>query len=326
MEPMKMKPIFKEYLWGGDALGRVYGKDIPSKTTSESWEVAMHKNGESIVCNGEFTGQPLSQAVRAMGAELLGDAVQQRYGERFPLLVKFLDCCDKLSIQVHPNDAYAAEHENGDLGKTEMWYVLDAKPDAKLIYGFAKDMTREEFAKAIAEESLERVLNYVDAKKGDCFFIPSGTLHALLDGLLIAEIQQNSDSTYRVYDYGRRDAQGNTRPLHVEKALDVTTLTSSKGKERIQAKVERTGLNTKADLVSCEYFSVSRFEVGEPLAMATDRQSFEILIFCDGKGCIHYDGGSVDFRAGDSFVVPAYLGHYRIEGACSFLKGSVPAE
>lgn len=325
MEPLKMKPVFKEYLWGGDALKRVYGKDIPSNTTSESWEIAMHKNGESIVANGAFEGQPLSAAAHAMGAQLLGDAVFERYGGRFPLLVKFLDCCDKLSIQVHPDDDYAAKHENGDLGKTEMWYVLDAKPDAKLIYGFAKDMTREGFADAIASGQLESVLNYVEAQKGDCFFIPSGTLHALLDGLLIAEIQQNSDSTYRVYDYNRRDAQGNTRPLHVQKALDVITLASSKGQERVCVREEKMGQNTRAELVNCDYFAVSRYELHEPLELATGRQSFEILIFCEGEGHIRYEGGAVEFCAGDSFVIPAYLDSYRIEGGCTFIKATVPA-
>ena len=324
MEPMKMKPIFKEYLWGGRALREVYGKPIPSDTTSESWEVAMHKNGESIIANGAFAGKPISFAARTMGAEFLGDAVMEKYGGRFPLLVKFLDCCDKLSIQVHPRDDYAAQHENGELGKTEMWYVLDAKPGAKLIYGFAQDMTQEEFARAIESGQLEQVLNYVEVKKGDSFFIPAGTLHALLDGLLIAEIQQNSDTTYRVYDYNRRDAKGHTRPLHVQKALDVTTLSSSKGKERICVRAERVGTNSRADLVKCEYFAVSRYELREPLQLETERESFEILIFCDGEGSIHYHGGAVDFHAGDSFVVPAYLGKYCIEGNCDFLRGTVP--
>lgn len=326
MEPMKMKPVFKEYLWGGSTLREVYHKPIPSETTSESWEVAMHKNGESLIAGGEYEGKPLSAAVNAMGAALLGDAVLKKYGGRFPLLVKFLDCCDKLSIQVHPKDDYAARNENGELGKTEMWYVLDAKPGARLIYGFAQDMTREGFARAIELGELETVLNYVEVKKGDCFFIPAGTLHALLDGLLIAEIQQNSDTTYRVYDYNRRDAQGNTRPLHIQKALDVTNLSSSKGKERICAQVEQIGQNTRADLVDCEYFAVRSYKLKEPLKLQTNRDSFEILIFCDGGGSVRFDGGTVDFQAGDSFVVPAYLGEYHIEGECNFLRGAVPSK
>lgn len=326
LQPMKMRPIFKEKIWGGTALRDVFKKPIPPGKTGESWEVAIHKHGQSIIANGEFEGLYLSSAIDALGVKLLGDAVVKSYPGRFPLLLKILDCCDRLSIQVHPDDRYAAIHESGELGKTEMWYVLDAKPGAKLIYGFAKDVTRQEFADAVYSGSLEPLLNYVEVKKGDCFFIPAGTLHALLDGLLIAEIQQNSDTTYRVYDYNRTDQNGNKRPLHIKKALDVTNLSSSRGRERIIRNACKIGENTQTHLVSCKYFTVSHYEVARQINLTPSKQSFELLLFCEGGGIIGYDGGSVEFLAGDSFVIPAYLGDYCIEGKCSFLKTHVTFE
>ncbi len=324
LQPLKMNPVFKEAIWGGTALRDVFGKQIVSDHTSESWEIAVHKNGESIIANGEFAGKPLGAAIDALGNRLLGDAVVQKYGQRFPLLVKLLDCCDKLSVQVHPNDAYANAHENGDLGKTEMWYVLDAKPGAKLVYGFAKDVTKQQFEQAIASGELESVLNYVEVAKGDCFFIPSGTLHALQEGLLIVEIQQNSDTTYRVYDYDRTDAQGRHRQLHVPKALEVTKLSANNKDDNASVQPEMIGDNIKTHLVKCEYFTVDRYDIISCLELNCTKDSFDILIFCEGSGHLAYDGGSIAFTAGDSFVIPAYLSSYSICGTCVVLTGRVP--
>lgn len=324
LEPLKMHPVYKEPIWGGKNLKEKYGKDIPSDTTGEAWEVAAHKNGQSTVAGGTLDGKTLGEAIELLGKDLLGDYVAQQYPDKFPLLVKFLDCNDKLSVQVHPDDAYAKAHENGELGKTEMWYILDAKPGAKLIYGFNRDVTKEEFARAIETNTLDTIMNYVDVEPGDCFFIPSKTLHALLDGLLVAEIQQNSDTTYRVYDFGRVDKNGNARELHIAKSVEVTNLSSSKGGEKVAPKAEKIEGGTKYPLCKCEYFDTVKYEADGTVLFETNRQSFELIIVYEGAAELAYEGGSMVLKAGDSVVVPAYLGAYSIEGKCGFLKSEVP--
>lgn len=326
LEPLKMHPVYKEPIWGGSNLKKKYGKDIPSDCTGEAWEVAAHKNGQSTVAGGAYDGKTLGEVVRTLGKELLGDFVADKYPDKFPLLVKFLDCNDKLSVQVHPDDVYAREHENGELGKTEMWYILDAKPGAKLIYGFSRDITREEFQSAIERGTLDDVMNYVEVEPGDCFFIPSKTLHALLDGLLVAEIQQNSDTTYRVYDFGRVDKNGNARELHIKKSVDVTNLASSKGGEKVVAQPEPVTGGVKYPLCKCDYFDTVKYEARGKISFETNRQSFELLIVYEGEATLSYEGGMLPLKAGDSVVVPAYLGSYQINGTCGFLKSTVPAD
>lgn len=326
LEPIKMKPAFKEAIWGGTTLKSKYNKEITSDKTSESWEIAAHKNGQSVACGGKYDGKELSEIADLMKEQLLGDYVMKKYPDKFPLLVKFLDCNDKLSVQVHPDDAYAAINENGELGKTEMWYILDAKPGAKLIYGFNRDVTKEEFRSAIETGTLDEILNYVPAKAGDCFFIQSRTLHALLDGLLVAEIQQNSDTTYRVYDHGRVDKNGKSRELHIDKSVDVTDLGSSVGGEKVIEKAGKIEGGTKYALCACEYFETEKYEVESKIELETEGKSFEMLIFYEGNGKIVYAGGEMSVREGDSVVVPAYLGKYSIEGKISFLKSFVPWE
>ncbi len=307
--PLKMRPVFKEMLWGGNTLRTRYGKDIPSDKTGESWEIASHPNGQSVVANGEMEGLTLGEAMEKMGADLLGDKVAATCNGRFPLLVKIIDANDNLSVQVHPNDQQAAVLEKNDPGKTEMWYVLAAKPGARLIYGFNRDLTKEEFETAIKESKLEDVMNYVDVKEGDTFLMRSGTLHAIGAGILVAEIQQNSDTTYRVYDYNRRDAQGNPRQLHVEKALQVTNLKSSVGNERIDIH----------DGVKCEYFTTLLMEVDGSVTQEVDPNRFEMLICTKGEGEVN----GISFRPGDSFVIPAKIGSYTVKGNCSLLRSFV---
>ena len=324
LEPLKMKPVFKESIWGGSALKTKYNKKITSEKTGESWEIAAHKNGKSTVLGGRYDGLTLDEVSEKLGAEFLGDMVKKEYPDKFPLLVKFLDCNDKLSVQVHPDDEYARTHENGENGKTEMWYILDAKPGAKLIYGFNRDISREEFRAAIESGTLDSVLNYVPVQTGDCFFIPSKTLHALLDGLLVAEIQQNSDTTYRVYDFGRVDKNGKSRELHIDKSVEVTNTASSAGSEKVEAENEKICGGTRSKLCKCRYFDTERYTVDSEVFFETNRQSFETLIFCDGEAKIVYDGGEMSVCAGDSVVIPAYMGKYSVKGACSVIKSCVP--
>ena len=324
--PLKMKPFFKTCIWGGNALQTKYHKEIVSDHTGESWEIAAHPNGSSTVDQGIYAGLKLGEVVRLLGRRLTGSYVNSVYHDTFPLLVKFLDCNDKLSVQVHPDDAYAQKHENGGLGKTEMWYILDAKPGARLVYGFKQDMTRERFRQAIKQGTLDTILNYVDVKAGDCFFIKSGTVHALLEGLLVAEIQQNSDTTYRVFDYNRCDAAGMQRQLHIEPSIAVATLSSSRGSEHVCPVRIDAGDNLCERLASCRYFETERWQVSYSAQFETDEQSFVMLLFYEGSGTIRFSGGCVGFSAGDSFVVPAYLGAYQIAGKCGFLKSWVPEE
>ena len=316
MELLKLKPVFKEMIWGGDKLGKIYGKPIPSDRTGESWEAAEHKNGCSLVEGGRYDGMKITEAL----ADMNGMGALNAGAEKFPLLIKFIDANDKLSVQVHPNDAYAAELEQGELGKTEMWYVLDAAPGAQLIYGFDRDVTREEYASAIKEGRLNELLNFVDVRKGDVFFIPAGRVHAICDGLLIAEIQQNSDTTYRLFDWNRVDKNGNPRQLHIEKGVKVSDVASSKGKERTQPleyAVEGAELSV---LAMCRYFAAERVEVKGTASFVCDGSSFNIFTVLSGSGEI---AGSAA-KAGDSFIMPAGFGEYSVSGEITYIRSYVP--
>ena len=219
--PLLFTPVLKDYVWGGRNLERVLGRELPPGRVAESWEIAAHQDGTSTVANGPYAGQPLTAVHALLGLDLIGRRnawAQER--SKFPLLVKLLDADDKLSVQVHPNDAYALAHEGNELGKTEMWVVLHARPGARLIIGLMPNVSAQQFRQAIDSGTLEACLHTVAVEAGDFVCVPSGTVHALLEGVLIAEIQQNSNTTYRVYDWNRT-ANGQARPLHIDKALDV---------------------------------------------------------------------------------------------------------
>jgi len=314
-----MNPIYKEVIWGGKRLKEVFGKEIPSCNTGESWEIACHENGTSLVANGELKGKSLKEVIYIYGKNALGTKIWEEGNNKFPLLVKFIDASDKLSVQVHPEDEYARIHE-GDFGKTEMWIVLDAKPDAKLVYGVKPKVTKKELEKGIKEGTLEKLLNFVDVKKGDVFFIPAGTIHAIGAGILIAEIQQNSDTTYRVYDWNRVDDKGNSRELHVKKALDVSVLSDVVGKEKLKGRIVKEGKNIRNYLVSCKYFSTEIIEINTESKESLNGEKFNLLIFIEGEGRITYKGGYVPFKKGDSFFIPAKMGDYSIVGQSKLIK------
>lgn len=319
--PIKMDPVFKDYIWGGTLLKSKYGKKSPYDITAESWEVAVHKDGCSTAENGEYAGKNISEIEAGLGEKLVGSLNK---GKKFPLLLKLIDAKNKLSVQVHPDNKYAAEHENGELGKTEMWHIIDCEEGAQLIFGFSRDVTKEEFAEAIKENKLGTVLNSVDVKKGDTFFIKSGTVHAIGSGILIAEIQQNSNTTYRVYDWGRVGKDGKPRELHIEKAIDVSNLKSQKGLEKTKAiEVDEVGAVRKY-LCSCEYFGAERVEVKTKSHENANGKSFQIILAVSGNGKIVYSGGKIDISAGESFLIPAALGEYSIEGNLDYIKYYTP--
>ena len=313
MYPIKLKPAFKDYLWGGTRLRDDFGKDCDFDKIAESWELSCHKDGNSVVADGEFAGLTLAQYIEKEGKSVLGTNCEKF--ENFPILIKLIDAKDNLSVQVHPNNEYAQRVE-GEYGKTEMWYVVDCDEGASLLYGFKHNITKEEFRERIENNTLLEVTNSVPVKKGDVFFIEAGTLHAIGKGILIAEIQQNSNTTYRIYDYGRVGADGKPRQLHIDKAVDVSNLCPAKPYP--QSEPVDMGGWTKKRLAKCEYFTVDVINVDTSAALEADKSSFVNILVLDG-GCVLSSEGNdaVELKKGDSVFIPAGLGKFELTGKCS---------
>lgn len=307
--PVKLSPAFKDYLWGGERLKTEFHKNTSLSPLAESWELSAHKDGQSVVTEGDYAGMPLTAYLDAIGKSALGTACAKY--DYFPLLIKLIDAKGDLSVQVHPSDAYALEHE-GEYGKTEMWYILDCEEGAALYYGFKEDTTREEYEAAIQEGRLTDILNRVPVRRGDVFFIPAGTVHAIGAGILICEIQQNSNTTYRVYDYNRRDKDGNLRPLHVEKALAVSDLKKSPALPAIP-----DGENVL--LSECGYFEVRRLRFGEAGTVTATPASFTALTVTEGEGTLSDGKSTLSFRKGDTLFVPAQEAAFTVTGACEMI-------
>ena len=312
-DPVKLCPAFKDYLWGGERLKSEFNKKCDLFPLAESWELSAHKDGQSYVSGGEFDGLALSEYIEKIGREALGEN-SAKY-DYFPLLIKLIDAKGDLSVQVHPSDEYALSHE-GEYGKTEMWYILDCDEGACLYYGFSRDVSLEEYENAIKEGRLCEILNRVAVKKGDVFFIPAGTVHAIGAGIVICEIQQNSNTTYRVFDYNRRDKEGNLRPLHVEKALEVSDLKKS-------PELDDTPEGDDVLLASCTYFEVRRLRVCGKKEIAVDSTSFISFLVTDGEGSLIYDGGKLEMKKGDSIFIPAHTTDLIIDGNLEIIESKV---
>lgn len=310
--PMKLSAPCKDYIWGGNRLREEYGKVSDADKIAESWELSCHKDGESVIANGEFKGKTLSEYIEAGGKEVLGGNC--RKFEYFPILIKLIDAKDNLSVQVHPNNEYALRVE-GEYGKTEMWYIVDCDPGAELLYGFKENISKEEFERRIKDNTLLEVTNSVPVHKGDVFFIESGTLHAIGKGILIAEIQQNSNTTYRIYDYGRVGADGKPRQLHVDKAVEVTELTPPKYPAKAMGEPEQRDGYTVQLLSRCEYFRVNKVCIEEKCTLEAEKQSFNSILVLDGEGEI--DG--VKLKKGDSCFIPAGYGKYTFSGKAELI-------
>ena len=319
MKIEKLTPAFKDYLWGGTKLRDVYGKDCDFEKIAESWELSTHSAGESVIAGGEFDGLTLNQYIEKAGKEVLGKNPQAF--ENFPVLIKFIDAKDPLSIQVHPSDEYALEVEK-EYGKTEMWYVMDCEEGASLYFGVNRPVSKEEFRAKLEDNTILEVLNKVDVHKGDCFFIEAGTIHAIGAGTMICEIQQNSNTTYRVYDYARRGADGKLRELHVDKALDVSKLTPSDTADKQAAATAIDGDSEKL-LATCKYFTTHKYEVETAIELDVDENSFASFVFLTGEGKVEGTENTVEFKTADSVFVPAGVGKVRITGKCSFIKTTV---
>ena len=318
--PFLLKPTGKDYLWGGRRLNDAFEKRIPLSPLAETWECSTHPDGPSFAASGPMEGQSLRQILRDH-PEYLG---QRHRGERqIPILVKFIDAKKDLSVQVHPDDGYAKEHEDGQLGKTEMWYVLDAGKDTKLVHGLKKDCTPEEIRAALAAGTLSEKLQQVPVKKDDVFFLEPGTIHALGAGALVAEIQESSNLTYRLYDYDRVDKNGQKRPLHIEKALDVADLRGcAEPRQPLRVLKYRPGAASEL-LCRCKYFEVYRMLVNterrQRVEYRADELAFRVLLCVGGCGTIAYDGGSIPFYKGDCVFIPANSVTLTIHGQAQFL-------
>jgi mannose-6-phosphate isomerase len=307
LPPLVLKRKLDSRIWGGDTLGPWLGLAGAPAQLAESWQVYDRNQ----IAGGPFDGRTLAQVTSQHGAALVGTRSFERYGADFPLLAKFIDAADDLSVQVHPDDEYAhsVEAATGFHGKTEAWHILRAAPGASLIHGLAAPSSREAFAAAVAGGTLLQLLRHVPAAPGDTIFVPAGTVHAISGGIMLFEIQQKSDLTYRVYDYDRRDAQGQPRELHLDRALDVIDY----GEPPPAAAEPRQLGGGRALLVECPYFAMERWELSESIARATAPESFEILTAIDGAAQLSWGGGEQQLRRGESVVLPAALGAYRLQ-------------
>ena len=321
MNVLKLIAPCKDYIWGGNRLREEYGKKLDSDKIAESWELSCHKDGQSVIDGGEFGGKTLSEFIEAKGKTAVLGTNCNRF-EYFPILIKLIDAKDNLSVQVHPSNEYALKVE-GEYGKTEMWYIVDCNEGAELLYGFKHEISKEEFAQRIKENTLLEVANNVPVHKGDVFFIESGTLHAIGKGILIAEIQQNSNTTYRVYDYGRVGNDGKPRELHVEKALDVTERIPPKYPTTAQGQPEKVEGGEKTLLRTCEYFNVNKLEIDGTMTLNADEKSFKSLLFLDGKAEIKCADGVQTAVKGESFFVPAGSGEFTVTGKCEVILSDI---
>ena len=303
MKLIKFYPVFKDYIWGGTKLNKKYSKNSGFEKTAESWELSVHPDGESVIFGGEYDGITLSEYI-AKNPSVLGT---NRKSDELPILIKLIDAEDNLSVQVHPDDEMAKRLENQN-GKTEMWYVVEATDDAKIIFGVKEDVTKEELKSAISSNTVENILNTVSSKKGDVFFVEAGTIHAIGKGNLIAEIQQNSNVTYRLYDYDRRDKEGNPRELHIEKGV-MASVTKKQTERQIPSCSDGTRL-----IASCEYFAVKELTVNGICEMECRSESYQALVCVDGCLELSNKNDTQILKAGETLFIPAGFGRYNLKG------------
>ncbi|MFD1414548.1 mannose-6-phosphate isomerase, class I [Oceanobacillus jeddahense] len=312
MEPLFMRPVFQERIWGGERLNTVFGFHLPSKKVGENWAISAHPYGTSIVENGNFKGEKLDELWHNH-KELFGNPTEST----FPLLVKILDAKDDLSVQVHPDDSYSLQHEN-ELGKTECWYIIDAEPGAEIIYGH-NARTRDELIYMINNNLWDKLLKRVPVKKGDFYFVPSGTIHAIGKGVMILETQQSSDTTYRLYDYDRKDTKGNLRDLHIQQSVDVTSI-PSKIPDQI-FKVEKYGDSSITTLVDSSFFNVYKWSVNGNLQL-TKEAPYTLATVIEGNGTLITDQKSYVLNKGNSFILPDDISFWEIHGSVELIASN----
>lgn len=314
--PIKFHPILKEKIWGGDKLKTILNKSSETKNVGESWEISTVGDDISIVCNGELTGKTLKDLIIEYKDELLGKKVYKEFGDQFPLLIKFIDAKEDLSVQLHPDDELAKKRHNS-FGKTEMWYVVQADPEANLIVGFNKDTTKQEYEDFLEKGEITKLLNFEKISKGDSYFIKAGRIHAIGAGSLIAEIQQTSDITYRVYDWDRKDSEGNERELHTDLALDALDYNADKT-FKLKYSKDKNKVN---NLISGTYFTTSVIEIENSFERKyKDLDSFKILMCVEGSGTINIQKYSLPISFGETILIPAAIENVLIESTSQGIK------
>lgn len=312
--PLQFEPILKERIWGGEKLKTVLHKPITSKITGESWELSTVEGDVSVVANGEWKGKSLTTLIDGFPNEILGTKVHARFGKQFPLLFKYLDAREDLSIQVHPNDELARKRHNS-FGKTEMWYVMQADVDARIIVGFKEKSNPAEYLENLKNKTLLSLLDDVKVNAGDVFFLETGTVHAIGAGLVVAEIQQTSDITYRLYDFDRVDAQGKTRELHVDLALEAINYNKIETKKEYSQNVNQC--NT---VVDCPYFTTNFIPLDGVISASKSGETFTVYMCVEGAFEIMYDNSKMLYVKGDTVLLPAGMNSFALSGKASILE------
>ncbi|SEC91069.1 mannose-6-phosphate isomerase, type 1 [Tenacibaculum sp. MAR_2009_124] len=304
---IKFNPILKEKIWGGEKLVSQLNKNSKSNSVGESWEISDVEGDTSIVANGDLAGKSLKELIGLYKENLVGEKVYKKFGEKFPLLIKYIDAKEALSIQLHPNDKLAKERHNS-FGKTEMWYVMQADDKANLIVGFKNDSNKVEYVEHLENKSLLEILNVDEVSKGDVYFIPTGRIHAIGAGVMLAEIQQTSDVTYRIYDWDRKDSEGNYRELHTEQALDAIDYISQ---EKYYTEYNKVN-NRSSEIVSCPYFTTNVIPLNGKQVVKSEEDSFRIFMCVDGEVVFSKDNQTETLKYGETLLVPANVQEFNI--------------
>jgi len=312
--PLQFAPILKDRIWGGTKLKTVLNKRIPSNITGESWELSSVEGDVSIVANGDLAGKSLNDLINSIPEDILGTVVYKRFGKQFPLLFKYLDAREDLSIQVHPNDELAQKRHNS-FGKTEMWYVMQADENAKVIVGFKEKSNPAAYLENLENKTLLSILDDIKVEVGDVFFLETGTVHAIGAGLVIAEIQQTSDITYRLYDFDRVDADGNKRELHVELALDAINYNKVDTHKKYSKELNETN-----SIVDCPYFTTNFIPFDGKISVAKTGNSFTVYMCVEGSFEIECEGKKYQYKKGDTVLIPAVLKTFILNGTASVLE------
>lgn len=317
MKPLKFNALLKSTLWGGDKIIPFKNLDIQQENVGESWEISGVKDNETIVADGPYAGKKLNELVEELKGKLVGEDNYQRFGNEFPLLIKFIDARQDLSIQVHPTDEIA-KMQGKERGKTEMWYLMDSDKDATLLCGLKKKITPEEYAQMVENDTIVNAIDRYEVKEGDCFFLPAGRIHAIGTGCFLAEIQQTSDVTYRIYDFKRKDKDGNYRQLHTKEAAECINYNVESNYRTDYTPVKNQGVS----LVQCPYFNTAVYDLDEPMTIDySELDSFVILIGLKGNATItDNEGNTFTLQAGESVLVPATTETLKVDGNIKFLE------
>lgn len=316
--PIKFVPYLKSVIWGGDKICSYKGIAQPEPKIGESWEISAVPGHESVVADGPFRGESLNSLINRFGADLIGNRVVERYGLNFPLLIKIIDASDNLSVQVHPDDELARQRHDS-LGKTEMWYIIDTAPDAKIYAGLNTRLTPDAYTRRVADGTFAETIACHDSAPGDVFFLPAGRVHAIGAGNLLAEIQESSDVTYRIYDYDRRDASGNPRELHTElakDAIDYTIYSDYKSPRPDDSEKD-------AVLVKCNHFTTRRLLIDGKQSISFDPDSFTVIMCLEGNSKLIWNEGQIDLKQGETLLIPAIIDNVTISGKSKLLLAQV---